>query len=418
MALSPPTPGQQGQPLWLSLDFYDMESGSLANPTSLQADITFGSEAPLVPDSAGPFTWDGTSSTPASGTIWRTGTGQFTCWWDVPEDQEGGAYVVTWTAGYGGDSYLITENFPVAQIAPVIRTSGDIGYWTGSLSWQPAWSSSPLSIDFGQTDASGVTWLLQSVQGWDSPPTAVGQVIQKSADHGGYATSQYFGPRLITLTVMASAPDQATRDMARAQMQQTVPVSDLGTFTYGEPVPKLAYVRRNASAGVTETYMTLCDVSFQIPLVAPDPRKYDPDVQTLSSVTATPPPVPLSLPFSSGFPVTFPSQVPPGTQGILASNNGTFETRPLITITGPITSPSIINGSTGQAVTFTGLVLPANAQLILDMDSRQAFVSTVFYPADPSSSWWVLESGQTLIYMTGTSASGSVLQASWASAWI
>ena len=44
------------------------------------------------------------------------------------------------------------------------------------------------------------------------------------------------------------------------------------------------------------------------------------------------------------------------------------------------------------------------------MDARQAFVSTVFYPADPSSSWWVLEPGQTLVYMTGTSSAGSVLQ--------
>ena len=418
MAIAPPTPGQQGQPIWLSIDFYDETSGSLTDPTSITADITFGSEAPLVPDVAGPFTWDGSTSTPAPDTIWRTGTGQFTLWWDIPDDQAGGAYVNTWTVSYGGDDYLVTENFPVSVLAAAENISGDLGFWTGSLTYQPAWASSPLSITFGQTDANGVTWMLQKVAGWDSPPTAVGQVIQRSADHGGYATAQYYGPRIITLTVMASAPDQATRDAARAQLQQTVPFSDLGVFQYNEPTPKVAYVRRNATANVPENPLTLTDVIFTIPLVAPDPRKYSPDAQSLSSVTATPPPVPLSLPFSSGFPVSFPAQVPPGTQGILALNGGTFETRPLITVTGPITAPSIINGNTGQAVTFSGLTLHASDQLILDMTARQAFVDTVFTAADPSSSWWVLEPGETLVYMTGTSSAASVLAVSFASSWI
>ena len=390
-----------------------MTSGSLVDPTSVTADITYGSEAPLVPDTAGPFVWDGSTSTPTPGAVWRTGTGQYTCWWDVPDTQAGGAYVITWTLPYGGDDYLAFENFPVSTLAAAENISGDLGFWTGSLTYQPAWASSPLSITFGATDANGVTWMLQKVDGWDSPPTAVGQVIQRSADHGGYATSQYYGPRIITLTVMASAPDQATRDAARRQLQQTVPVSDLGAFLYGEPVPKVAYVRRNATAAVTESLPTLTDAIFTLPLVAPDPRLYDPDAQSLSSVTATPPPVPLSLPFSSGFPVSFPAQVPPGTQGVLCDNSGTFETRPIITVTGPITGPSIINGSTGQAVTFSSLTLAANSILTLDMDARQAYVSGVFYAADPSSSWWVLEPGETLVYMTGTNSAASVLAVSF-----
>jgi hypothetical protein len=418
LTLAPPQPAIQGQPYQPSLDFWDMTSGSLADATTLTADITFGSEAPLVPDSAGPFTWDGSSSTPVPGTIWRTGTGQYTLWWDVPAGQQGGAYVVTWTVGYQGDDYLVTENFPVAQLAPAIVTSGDLGYWTASLTSQPAGSSQPLTINFGQTDANGVTWLFQSMTGWDSPPTAVGQTIQRSADHGGYATAQFFGPRLITLTVMASAPTQALRDQARAFLQQVVPVSDLGTFLYGEPVPKVAYVRRNATAAVTETYPTLCDAIFTIPLVCPDPRKYSPTVQSLSSTTATPPPVPLSLPFSSGFPVSFPPQVPPGTQGVLCLNSGTFETRPLITVTGPVTDPAVVNTSTGQAVTFSNLTLHAADQLILDMDAKQAYVDTVFTPADPSSSWFTLEPGLSLIALQGGSSGGSVIAVQFAPAWI
>lgn len=419
MTLAPPQPGVQGQPYQPSLDWWDETSGSLDDVSTLQADITFGSEAPLVPSIA-TFTWDGSSSTPAPGTIWRTGTGQYTCWWDVPLDQQGGAYVVTWTVGYQGDDYLVTENFPVAQLAPVIVTSGDVGYWTGSLVYQPAWASQPLSIAFGTTDSTGTTWLLQKVDGWDSPPAAVGQVIQRSADHGGYATAQYFGPRIIELTVMASSPTQAIRDQARAFMQQVVPISDLAAFQYNEPVPKLAYVRRNASADVTETYLTLTDVTFSIPLVAPDPRKYSPNVTTQSSLTPQAPASPLALPFSSGFPVTFPAQAVAGSEGILAVNAGTFETRPIVVVTGPVTSPSVNNASTGQSVTFSGLVLPAAAQLTLDLDARQAYVGGVFQPADPSSSWWVLSPGTQLVTLTGAAGTtgGSSISMSYSSSWI
>lgn len=418
MTLVPPAAAQQGQRYDVQLEFYDETSGSLVNPSAVQVDITYGSEAPLVPDVAGPYVWDGVSTTPAPESVWQTGTGTFEAWWDVPSGQAGGAYVATWTVVYGPDDYLVAENFPVAQLTTAPVYPGDVGYWTGAITYQPAWSQTVLSIPLGEVDASGTAWMLQKVTGWDSPPAAVGQVIQRSADHGGYATVQFYGPRIITLTVMASAATQALRDQARALMQQTVPVSDLGVFTYNEPVPKQAYVRRNATSAVGETCPTLTDVIFTIPLVAPDPRKYSTIPQSQSSVTAPAPVTPLALPFPSGFPVTFPANVPPGTQGILAVNSGTFETRPLIVVTGPVTAPSIINGSTGQAVTFSGLTLPAGVQLTLDMDARQAYAGGVFTAADPSSSWWVLEPGETLIYMNGTAASNSVLSASWSSAWI
>jgi hypothetical protein len=220
---------------------------------------------------------------------------------------------------------------------------------------------------------------------------------------------------------MASAQSQALRDVARAQLQQAVPFSDLGTFTYNEPVPKLAYVRRNATSSIGETYPSLCDVIFSIPLVAPDPRKYTVAAQSGSSATATIV-TPISLPPSSApaawLPVTFAAGVPPGTQGIIATNSGTFETRPVVTVQGPITSPSVINGATGQAVSFTGLVLTASDQLVLNMDSRQAFKDGVFVPADSSSAWFVLNPGTAVVYMTGTGAAGSVLSMSWASAYV
>ena len=263
-----------------------------------------------------------------------------------------GVYVANWTSGYGpaGDLFLATENFPVLGGAPFIPVpSGDTGYWTGSLTYSPSWAPGPFVIPFGTTDALGITWLWQGIDGWDSPPS-VGQVIQRSADHGGWPAPQFYGPRILTITAMASAPTQALRDQARALMQQAVPVGDLAVLEYDEPVPKQALVRRNDSAAVTESCPTLTDVIFTIPLVAPDPRKYAVASQEIQVIL--PPPVinPLSLPLAG--PVTFPGGTPPASTAVTAVNSGNFETRPVITVTGPITSPAVVNAVTGQQVTL------------------------------------------------------------------
>jgi Phage tail protein len=417
VALSPPQPAQAGQQYLLSLAFFNYGSGSPADPSAVQLDITEGGEAPLTPDAAGPFFYAGASSA-STNTIWRTGTGTYSFLWAVPSTQGAGTYVANWTCTYGsgGDEFLILESFQL-QSAAIVTVSKDVGYWTGSLAYQPAWSTTPFSIPLGSTDSSGITWTLLQVTGWDSPPSAVGQVIQRSADHGGYPTAAYYGPRIVTLTVLASAPSQALRDVARAQMQQAVPVSDLGTFTYVEPVPKLAQVRRVAGADVTESYPTLADVVFTIPLVAPDPRKYAVTAQSASSVS-TAIASPVSLPFSSGTPVTFPAGIPSGTTGILAVNSGTFETRPVITVTGPVKAPAIINSSTGQTVSYSSLTLKATDTLVLNMDARQGYLNGTFTPADVSSAWWVLQPGTTLITLGGTNKKSSIISAAWSSAFI
>ena len=418
--LTPPAPAQPGAGYVLSFSFTDFESGSPVDPTGLQLDLTYGEAAGEVPDYAGPFTWTGATA-PAPGLIWRTGVGQYSFWWNVPGSALPGVYVANWTATYGpgSDTFLAFENFPLAGGGPFVPVpSGDTGFWTGSLTYQPSWASSPFVIPFGATDASGVTWMWQGIKGWDSPPAAGQGVIQRSADHGGWPAPQFYGPRMITLTCMCSAPTEALRDQARARLQQACPVNDLATLQYNEPVPLVAYVRRNASAGVTEKLPTLVDAVFEIPFVAPDPRKYAIPAQSAGLVVPVPSLSTLALPFTSGLPVSFPGNIPPSSTSVTAYNTGTFETRPVITITGPITSPGVVNAATAQAVTFTGLSLGTTDQLILDMDSRQALVNGVFTPADVSSAWWVLEPGSTQIYLDGITTGGASLTVTFSPAYI
>lgn len=410
---SPPLPAIPGTPYIVSFTFTDYESGSPADPITLSATLTYGTSTDLGGIVvSGPVAYTGASA-PASGTVWRTGEGAYSFWWDVPDSATTGVYVANWTSTYGpdADTFLAVEDFAITSGGPFIPVpSGDIGYWTGSIAY------GALSVQFGATDANGITWLWQSITGWDSPPTA-GQVIQRSADQGGWPAAQFYGPRVMTLTVLASAPTQALRDIARGLLQQVVPVNDLATLVVGEPVPKLTYVRRNASASIGETYPTLTDVQFVIPLVSPDPRKYA--VQPVIDQIIMPVPVinPLTLPFTT--PVFYPGGIPPEASAITADNDGTYETRPTITLTGPCLGPSIVNATTGQAITFTGLSLASSDVLVIDTDNRQSTLNGVFYPADIGSQWWTLASGPTQVYLSAfQSPGGATLTINYSPAWI
>ena len=424
MSLAPPQPAMPGQPYYLSFTFTSFETGSPVDPVALTLDLTYGEQVGAVPDVAGPFTYSGASSE-ASDTIWRTGTGAFTFRWDVPSSGLlPGVYVANWTATYGssGDEFLALENFPLISGAPFTPVpSGDTGYWTGSLTWSPSWASSPLGVQFGATDEDGITWLWQKIDGWDSAPT-VGSVVQRSADHGGWPAAQFYGPRLITLTVSAAAPTQALRDAARSKLQQAVPVgvtgTDLATLVYNEPVPKQALVRRNGGGVIAEAYPTLTDVIFTVPLVAPDMRKYSVQQQNAQIILPAPPLVPLVLPFASGLPVTFPGGLPPESVSVTVTNLGDFETRPQLTVTGPVTSPAVVNATTGQAISFSGLTLAATDSLVVDLSTRQALLNGIYRPADISSAWWVMPPGTTTVQVTGTASTGSTMTVAWRDAWI
>ena len=106
-----------------------------------------------------------------------------------------------------------------------------------------------------------------------------------------------------------------------------------------------------------------------IPLVAPDPRKYA--TVPLTATATLPPPVlnPLTLPVT--LPAAFPGSAPPVASAVTCVNEGTFETRPIITVTGPIGDPSVVNAVTGQAITWTGLNMAASDQLVISTDARQ-----------------------------------------------
>jgi Phage tail protein len=403
-----PITGTPGLPLPLSSEFFDETSGLLTDATTITLDITYGTEVGLVADYAGPFAYDG-ASVPTPNQVYRTGTGSYSFVWQVPLSAASGVYVANWSFTYAGSNFLGIENFTVTggqvPVASAVAPLVDLGYWTGGISYNG------LDIEFGQVDSDGIAWLWQKLEGWDGPDVT-GGLLQRAADHGAWPSPQFYQPRTLTWTVMATAPTQAQRDLARAKLSQAIPVSELAVLRYDEPIPKQAQVRR--SGKITETYPTLTDVSFNIGLVAPDPRKYSTAVKVVTTTVST---ASSGFTFPVTFPVTIPAGQPPGT-GVTVTNAGNFETRPVVAVRGPVTAPALVNTSTGQSVSFSALTLTSNDLLAVDFSIQQAFLNGTYRPADPASVWWNLAPGTTVIALQATTNPGATLEAVFQDAFI
>lgn len=401
-----PNPGQIAT---LTLNFYNEESGTLTDPTSLTLDITTGGNVGQVADvpGGGPFAYPGV--------VTRVSTGVYSYQWLVTNTLDWGSYTANWSVVFEGDTFLVTENFYIGGSASgyVPPPIGECGYWTGSCSYTPTYTNIPNTVTFGETDANGTQWFWLELDGWDGSDVS-GQVVQRASDHGGWPTQQFYAPRSLTWSVLIIAPSQELRDVARAQLQSAISVSDLSTFTYNEPIPKQAMVRR--SGRIAETYATLNEAAFAIPLICPDPRKYGTSLKTatatfLDNTTSLGVTVPFTVPWSS------PAQPPQGS--VTVTNAGDFETRPVISITGPVISPTLVSITSGKEVSWTGLTLAAGDTLVVDFDSRQAILDgNALRPADFTSAWWVMEPGDTEIQLGGQTSGGSTITVTWRDAWI
>lgn len=405
----------------LMFQFFNDDTGVLTDVAALQADITYGSATSTPGDSShdvvggGPFTWQG-ASVPTPGQIWHVTTGVYQLDWPVPYAVDSGVYVANWAAAFSGDLIGAWENFDVTGAYGPGRAApgpADVGPWGDRIV-----APDGTTVQFGAIDTdpgtAGVAWMRDTLAGIGGAGTS-GQVVQRSSDHGGYATPQFYAPAIYTLGCHASAPTQALRDAARAKLQRAVVIGgaagDMATYYFDEPVPKQSLVRR--SGPITETYPNLGEVVFTVGLVAPDPRRYATTLQSATvqaSVTlngVTPPLTP---------PVAMPANGLPAVIGAL--NGGNVETRPRAIIDGPIQAPSLTLVDTGQVVSFTNLTLATGQQLIVDFDLRQATIGGALTPADISSSWWVMAPGGCTVRLGGIASSGAALTLQWRDAYI
>jgi hypothetical protein len=219
------------------------------------------------------------------------------------------------------------------------------------------------SLDLLATDGAGVDWVITDVKGWDSPGVRA-EMAPRQADHGAWASPVYLDARPITLAGSIDAPTREALDAAVEQLIAAVSLTDT-TLVIGETIPKQATVRRSGQLLIerrgpySATYSAL--------VTAADPRRYSTTLQSQST----------PLPSTTGgltLPITMPITITATTASgsISLSNAGTIATRPVFTLLGPVTTPTIsvqYPDGTVRALVYSDS-LAAGDLLVIDTDAH------------------------------------------------
>ncbi|MFD6421029.1 phage distal tail protein [Streptomyces sp. NPDC060198] len=270
-------------------------------------------------------------------------------------------------------------------------------------------------IPLGSVDPAGVAWVLQDLDGWDSPEVR-SELQQREADHGAWQTPVYYGERPITLAGTIVAPDRAALDDAMDRLRAAVSLTDT-LLTVAETVPKCCVVRR--SGKLLARYTTDTVASYSALVTAADPRRYATADQTGTT----------GLPSTSGgltLPATVPWTISATTVSgqIDAENSGSMRTPLVLTITGPVQQPQILVTMPGGAVAQLTYSqdLGAGDVLVIDTTARTVVlngnVSRRRFLAVPSG-WPSIPPASTVAVVFRAAAYNATasLTATWRSAW-
>lgn len=270
-------------------------------------------------------------------------------------------------------------------------------------------------VQFGLVDAAGVAWRLgaDGLQGWDSPEVRT-QLTDREFDHGSWMGPVWFGARPVTMAGTIVAPDAPSLDVAIEQLLAADALGDT-TLVVHESIPKQAVVRRSGKPIIKRETDTV--VTFSLLVTAPDPRRYDPNLQQAST----------ALPSVSGG-LVLPAAPPwvlsaSSVQGAIgAVNAGTMPTRPVFTIAGPVTQPQVAttypDGSV-KALSYSQSLLTGDL-LIIDTDAHTVMLGGASRRRYISGTWPEIPASTQVLFQfrAATYNSSASLTASWRSAWI
>lgn len=241
------------------------------------------------------------------------------------------------------------------------------------------------SFTFDSLTASpaGVRWSWQDLSGWFD--TADQRFDAHEYGTGVTPTVDRRNGRPITLTVLAHNPTSGMQldDLMyvgqrtlKASLRAAVDVPVL--LKVNEPtVPLQSYVRQTGPMR-SKMLGTRHMVQFQIPLIAPDPRRY---AQTASAAVLT-----------------------SGTTAV--TNNGDLPTAGIFTITGVTANPQIRNTSlTGSPQIIYGGTLGGGDTLVIDVAEQTVLLNGADARANLTlANWWEFKAGSNSIFVNNNTS--------------
>lgn len=218
----------------------------------------------------------------------------------------------------------------------------------------------------GVVDDRGVRIHLAAIKGWYEPAGSTGQVAQRAAADGGWASQNFRKPRSIEILLRLRGSSWAHVGASLDEVLAALPLS-LADLKVSDGLRFLqASVRQDGDPLLARRGV---GAEVSIPLVAPDPLRYA--VSEQSASTGLPQTIggmslPLSLPLSIGATVA---------SGRLAvANAGNAATPPRFEIAGPVPAGARVTLVSSGASLYIPHEVPAGRTLILDAASQTALL--------------------------------------------
>lgn len=267
-------------------------------------------------------------------------------------------------------------------------------------------------------ECTGLGVDLIQVDGLDMPELRTGDLV-RPRDHGMLPGDDFLSGRTITVdlaVVGSSATDLEAKLASLASMSYPLGSDEVElplVFQLPGQVKRRANARlrrRNYAYDINILAGHMQHVTLQF--FATDPRIYDDVLQSLN----------ILLPVATGglsWPVSWPVAWSSSTSGGATFNNaGTFETRPIITFSGPLTSPNVQNVTTGKQWSSI-FDLQSGDQLVVDFAQRTVLLNGTasrYSSVTAASDWWTLVPGNNVITIGAAAGSGSatiVARSAW-----
>lgn len=270
------------------------------------------------------------------------------------------------------------------------------------------------SLLLGVVDSSGVAWTLTTLEGWDGSDVRA-TLTDREQDHGSWFAPVYLGARPLTLTGTITALDGPTLDGAIETMVAACAFNDT-VLTVNESIPKQATVRRSGKPIIQKVTDRIATYSLLV--TAGDPRRYG---TTLNSVSTALPSVTGGLTLPATMPITLSATTVNG--AIPASNAGSISTRPVFTVSGPVSQPSIStlypDGSV-KTLAYSGTDLAVGDQLVIDTDAHTVQLGGASRRRWIAGTWPDIPANTSVLFQfrAATYNANALLTATWRSAWI
>lgn len=255
---------------------------------------------------------------------------------------------------------------------------------------------------------------IEKVEGLDSAPYRETFRDHEGVD-GGYIDAEFEQGRDIMLEGIATCDVNSVETYLDSLKYNFAPVTSPIPFYYkaaglGERV--LFVKPRGCRYDWEQARRTGC-TAIQFLMYAEDPRIYENNLLNIvipfgGSATT-------GFGFSLGFNLDFGVAIPPF--GSFIVNSGNRPTPAILTITGPVVNPRVINDTDSKSLNFT-ITLSGADSLVIDLDRRTVTLngSTNARNTLTTSDWFYFKPGNTFIRFGGTSGSGN-LAIAYRSAW-